>query len=79
MNEYAVQWSIMILSGAAAWFVTQKVQRARLVGCVLGLASQPFWIYTTFEHQQWGMLVLAGWYTWMWGKGIYNNWLRRVI
>lgn len=43
---------------------------------ILGLCSQPFWFYTTYFHQQWGVFVMAFVYTILWCIGIYNYWFR---
>ena len=31
-------------------------------GFVLGLATQPFWFYTSFRHRQWGIFIASIFY-----------------
>lgn len=44
---------------------------------IVGMCSQPFWFYTTFHHEQWGMFGLVFLYTGSWGLGIYNHWIKK--
>jgi hypothetical protein len=46
-------------------------------GYVLGLVSEPFWIWTAYEKNQWGILALTVWYTYAYGQGIYNYWIKK--
>lgn len=41
-------------------------------GFVLGLASQPFWIITSYINKQWGVLLLSVVYVASWAYGIYE-------
>ena len=68
-----IQAAILILSAAAMWLVSGRSRHARL-GWALGLASQPFWLYATFVADQWGMLLLAVFYTGAWARGLVNHW-----
>lgn len=67
------QAAILILSAAAMWLVSGRSRHARL-GWALGLASQPFWLYATFEAGQWGMFALAVFYSFAWANGLWNHW-----
>lgn len=67
-----IQGAILILSAAAMWLVSGRSRHARL-GWALGLASQPFWLYATFEADQWGMFALAVFYTFAWANGLWNH------
>lgn len=66
-----IQAAILILSAAAMWLVSGRSQHARF-GWALGLASQPFWLYATFEAGQWGMFALAVFYSFAWANGLWN-------
>ena len=39
----------------------------------LGLATQPFWFYTSFRHRQWGIFIASIFYTLGWAIGVYRN------
>jgi hypothetical protein len=42
-------------------------------GFVLGLATQPFWFYTSFRHRQWGIFIASIFYALGWAMGVYRN------
>jgi len=42
-------------------------------GFVLGLATQPFWFYTSFRHRQWGIFIASIFYAIGWAIGVYRN------
>ena len=71
-----VQLMIAILGGSAIWLVSRKEKWGRW-GYILGLASQPFWLYSAYSNKQWGIFTLSIWYTYSWSQGIYNFWIRR--
>jgi nicotinamide riboside transporter PnuC len=70
-----VQISIFVLGATAIWFVSRRERWSRW-GYIIGLISQPFWLYTTIKNQQWGMVALSVWYTYSWFQGIWNFWIR---
>lgn len=41
-------------------------------GFVLGLASQPFWLITSYLNKQWGVFLLSAVYVFSWAYGIYE-------
>lgn len=69
-----VQAAIVILGGAAIWLVGRRNPRLRRWGYVVGLISQPFWLWATFTADQFGMYLLSLFYCWAWADGIYNHW-----
>lgn len=66
-----VQTVLAALSGLAIYLVGRKDSWQRW-GYVAGLASQPFWLYSTFNGELWGMFALSCFYTFAWGQGVYN-------
>jgi len=42
-------------------------------GFVIGLATQPFWFYTSFRHRQWGIFIASIFYAFGWAMGVYRN------
>lgn len=69
------QTFIVFFGCGAIWLVSRK-ETWRRWGYILGLMSQPFWFVETIQYQQWGMLLLSCWYTYSWGQGIYNYWIK---
>jgi len=48
------------------------VARKNKWGFVFGLASQPFWLYTSYINKQWGVFLLSIIYVFSWAFGIYE-------
>ena len=67
------QLMIAILGGTAIYLVGRK-DKYKKYGYISGLLSQPFWLYTTFVNEQWGIFFLSLWYTYSWANGIKNYW-----
>jgi hypothetical protein len=42
-------------------------------GFVVGLATQPFWFYTSLRHRRWGIFIASMFYASGWVLGIYRN------
>lgn len=80
-TQLLVQAAIFVLSGAAIWLVGGVSDNAKRWGYLLGLAGQPFWAYSAYRGEQWGILLLTAWYTIAWGRGLWNHWsgLRRAL
>jgi len=41
-------------------------------GFVFGLASQPFWLLTSYLNKQWGVFLLSIIYVFSWAFGLYE-------
>lgn len=74
MDSFCQIW-IAVFGGLAIWLVG-RLERWGRWGYVLGLLSQPAWLYTAISHEQWGIAVLSLWYAYSWGQGVYNHWLK---
>lgn len=68
MFETISQVAIMLLGASSILLVAKKNKW----GFVLGLISQPFWFYTSFVNQQWGVLFVSFLYTISWLIGIHE-------
>ncbi len=75
MLDTIAQVAIAVMGGAAIWLVA-RLEKWKRWGYIIGFCSQPFWFYATITAEQWGMFVLAIWYTYCWMQGIYNYWIR---
>lgn len=71
---------IMIaVTGVAAILLTQQSNEAlKKYASILGLAGQPFWLYSAYASEQWGIFVLCIFYTYAWALGVYNNWIKPI-
>lgn len=65
---------IMIFGVSAVWLVGRKLPKVRRWGYVCGLCSQPFWMWTTISHEQWGLVAMCAFYTYSWASGLMNHW-----
>jgi hypothetical protein len=70
--DQLVQAAIVILSPTALLLLSDAGAIARW-GFVVGLASQPFWIYATAKARQSGMLAISILYLAFWLRGIVNH------
>lgn len=66
------QVAIAVLGFSAIWLSQSDSQRSRNVAPFFGLAGQPFWMYTTFVAEQWGIFLLTFFYTVAWARGAWR-------
>lgn len=76
MMEIICQIWIVCCGATAIWFVG-RLERWKRWGYIFGLLSTPAWFYTTIKHEQWGIFILAFFYTYAWIQGIYNYWVKK--
>ena len=69
------QIAIAIFGASAIWFVGRKEHWKRW-GYIFGLISQPFWFYTAYTNEQWGILAMCLFYTYSWLQGFINYWIK---
>lgn len=72
------QIAIFIFGVSAILLVGYKDDEIRKWGFVLGLIGQPFWIYSSYQSEQWGILLMTLFYTFSWSRGIYTHWIKKV-
>lgn len=71
------QVGILLFGVAALFLVNDPNPRFRRWGPVLGLIGQPFWFYSAFIAEQWGIFSLCFAYTFAWARGAYHAWWKR--
>ena len=57
------QLSIALTGAGQAWLFTRADIELSTLGCVVGLIGAPFWFYTSFKNKQYGIFIVAIWYT----------------
>lgn len=68
------------LFGVTAIALSQSKQvKYQKWACVFGLIGQPFWFYTSYRTQQWGIFALCFLYSAAWTRGAYNHWIKRSV
>ena len=75
MIEIIVQIGITFFSCVAIALLAVKKPWSRW-GFIIGFIGQPFWFYSTWIHDQWGMFLVTCWFTISYGIGIWNFWIK---
>lgn len=68
---------IMCTGILAAWLSQDHRYNHRKHACWIALIGQPFWWYSTFIVEQWGIFIMSIFYTVAWMKGTYNYWVKK--
>ena len=69
------QVGIALTGATAVWLSQDKRELWRKYACIFGLIGQPFWFYSAWQAQQWGIFILCVLYTFSWARGFKNNWM----
>lgn len=72
-----IQISVLIFGSLAIWLVYSQNTLIARWAPVFGLVSQPFFLIATYQAQQWGMFILAVFFTVSWIRGIYRCWFQK--
>lgn len=65
------------MTGVVAIFLTQQSNdKLKKFACIFGIFGQPFWFYSAYTNDQWGIFILCLFYSYSWSLGIYNNWVK---
>lgn len=68
------------ITGVVAIYLTQQPREEwKRYACLFGVVGQPFWFYSVYMAQQWGVFILCIFYTYAWVLGIYNNWIIKPV
>jgi len=73
MEQIAIAFTGII----AIWLTQQSNNDWKRYACLFGLTGQPFWFYSAYTAEQWGIFALCIFYTYAWFIGFKNNWLTR--
>lgn len=66
------QIAISVFGVSAIWLSQDTKPLLRRIAPVLGLAGQPFWLYSSWTADQWGIFLLSIAYTVAWARGCRN-------
>lgn len=68
---------LIAFTGVIAILISQQSNdKYKKYACLFGMAGQPFWFYSAYMNEQWGIFVLCIFYSFSWAVGIKNNWLK---
>lgn len=73
--EIVSNLGIMFFGGLGVYLLSRDDDWFRW-GYISGMLSQPFWFYIAISTMQIGVIVMACWFTFCWGRGIYNYWIK---
>lgn len=73
MEQIAIAFTGVI----AIWLTQQKNEKWKKFACLFGIIGQPFWFYSAYTNEQWGIFILCIFYTYSWLLGIKNNWFTK--
>lgn len=69
------QIGIALFGVTAIWLSQSRHAHMRRYACIFGLAGQPFWFWSAFSAQQWGIFALCVLYTLSWARGFKLHWI----
>lgn len=72
-----IQFCIAMTGVIAIWLTQQSNQKIKKFACLFGLLGQPFWFYSAYQAEQWGIFILCIFYAYSWSLGVYNNWIKK--
>ena len=67
---------IAITGVIAIWLTQQGNDNIKKYACLFGITGQPFWFYSAYTNEQWGIFILCIFYTYSWLLGINNHWIK---
>lgn len=59
----------------AVGLLQAKTRQYRKWAAIFGLLGQPFWFYTSFQQEQWGVFLVCFCFLALWIKSLKDNWL----
>jgi hypothetical protein len=75
--DAAAQMAILLFGCTAIWLVGRpKSEPRQRWGYILGICAQPFWVYTSIKHRQWGILAVTPLYAYSWAQGVWFHWIK---
>lgn len=60
----------------SVWLSQSPSFSSRRWAPILGLAAQPFWLHTSLQAEQWGIVMLSFVYAAGWLRGLHTYWIR---
>jgi hypothetical protein len=70
-----VQLGILVFGCSSIW-ILGRPESWRRFGYLLGLLSQPFWLYMSIKTGQWGVFILSLFYAYSWAQGVWFHLVR---
>ena len=77
MSELIVQAAIALTGITTAWLAQDPRTHVRRWSCLIGLAGQPWWLWSALQAHQWGIAALTLGYTAAYLRGVRVYWVGR--
>lgn len=72
-----IEQAIIAACGMASiWLANDPRPNWRRWACIIGLAAQPAWMYSSWTAGQFGIFALSFVYSAGWARGIWNQWVK---
>lgn len=68
---------IAVTGCIAIWLTQQPNNKIKKYACLFGIAGQPFWFYSSYVSEQWGIFVICFVYSYAWIVGIKANFFNK--
>jgi len=75
--DIIVQIIILIASCTCISFLS-TTKPCRKWGFVVGVFMQPFWVYTSYSNNQWGIFIVSLYFWYIYGQGVYNCFFKKI-
>lgn len=62
---------------SSVWLSQDARDTFRKWACIFGLFAEPFWLYSAWKAEQWGIVILVFVYTAGWLKGFRLYWMTK--
>lgn len=72
------QIGIALTGAVAIWLTQQSNESLKKYACLFGVAGQPFWFYSAYQAEQWGIFVMCFFYAYSWLIGVRAYWGTRI-
>lgn len=69
------QMGIAAFGVLAIWLSQSNQESQRKWACIAGLCSQPFWFWSAYAAEQWGIFALCFLYAISWFRGFVHYWV----
>lgn len=64
---------ILVMGAAGAYFISSSDRKIKFYGFLIGVLSEPIWMYVTLATGNWGIFLLSLWYLICNIRGVYNH------
>lgn len=75
--DFIVQTAIIVCGVFSAWLSQDPEFEKRKWSSIAGLIAQPFWFYSTYINDQWGMFAVSFVFLAAYARGFWEHWIKK--